>query len=116
MWLRDLPACVLVAWALAACGDDDASGPGILPFDVADLPTEEAFLSEIDRSKGWRDCFTVIRDPTLVPASRAPRMKPDELVLGLDLGEVQAAYPINYLNHHEIVEQTLEGLDLLVVW
>ncbi len=74
------------------------------------------FNAEIDRTRGHRDVFTVIRDPKLLPADRATRMHDDEPVLGLDLGRVQIAYPTRLLDHHEIVEQTLEGLELLVCW
>jgi hypothetical protein len=43
-------------------------------------------------------------------------MKPDERVLGLDLGDVQIAYPINYLNKMEIVEHAVGGAEILVCW
>ena len=79
-------------------------------------PQEQAFLAEIDRSVGYRDCFTVLRDPVLVAGADARHLNDEEMVIGLDLGRVQMAYPVNYLNAHEIVEQTLEGLDLLVCW
>ena len=100
---------------LCACADGGPE-PIAVPFSVDELPQEHAFLDQIDRTKGHRDCFPVIRDPALVPAGEAPRMSPDEMVIGLDLGAVQVAYPINLLNFHEIVEQELEGYDLLVCW
>jgi hypothetical protein len=38
------------------------------------------------------------------------------MVLALDLGTAQACYPVQYLNHHEIVEHRLAGVDVLVCW
>ena len=89
--------------------------PEVLPAAVDDLPDEAAFLAEMDKSRGHRDVFSVIQDPGFVPAS-ASGLQPGEIVLGLDLGDAQFAYPVNLLNHHEIVEHTSNGRDLLVCW
>lgn len=110
---RALPVVVLL---LAACGAARDTDPVALPADPASLGTEERFLGEIDRTMGTRDCFTVVRDGRFVPAADAPRMRPDERVLGADLGDVAVAYPILYLNQVEIVEHTAAGHDLLVCW
>lgn len=107
---------------VAACGD--ASRPSAAPVDAEPggvasapaLPSEDVFLRQIDRTRGSRDDFQVLREPEFVPAAAAPRMDPEELVLGLDLGEVEVAYPVNYLNFHEIVEHELAGLHLLACW
>ena len=107
-----LAALVLL---LAACGPG-VPEPVYLPTEGDPLPEEAAFLAAVDRSRGFKDCFEVLRDPVLVPAAQAPRMRPEELVIGLDLGRVQVAYPVLYLNYHEIVEHELEGLSLLVCW
>lgn len=87
-----------------------------IPNDAPGLPEVERFLTEIDRSRGHRDMFQVLHDPELLRAADAPGMAEFEEVLGLDLGVAQVAYPVNYLNHHEIVEHTVAGLDLLVCW
>jgi hypothetical protein len=106
---------VLALLLLCACG---VRGPESIdiPVDAASLPPDADFLAQIDRTRGFRDCFTPIRDPRLVPAADAPRMRGDERVLGLDLGLVRIAYPVLYLDHHEIVEHTAAGQDLLVCW
>ena len=106
----------LVLLVLAACSGGERPTPVVLPFAEEDLPAEKAFLERIDRSRGVRDFFPLIQDPVLVPAEQAPRMDPDELILGLDLGAVQVAYPTRLLNFHEIVEHELEGFELLVCW
>ncbi len=110
----------LLVLALLLAGACAPSPPGAiasetLPAAADDLPDEEAFLAEMDRSRGHRDVFSVIRDPDFVRASSGG-LKPGEMVLGLDLGDAQFAYPINLLNHHEIVEHTSNGRDLLVCW
>ncbi len=103
--------------ALAACGVPvDPHAPVTGPLGAAPLPPEDEFLEEIDRTRGHRDVFLPLRDPEMVPADRAPRMLPDEIVLGLDLGDAQVAYPIQLLNGHEIVEHTVAGLHLLACW
>lgn len=109
--------CLALLAALCTCGRAPAPPlPQAVPASADELPPEMRFLDEIDRSRGHRDVFTTLHDPELVPHARAPRMSGDELVLGLDLRSVQVAYPVRYLNHHEIVEQTLAGLELLVCW
>jgi hypothetical protein len=107
----------LLALLLAACrpGADGGTTSVAYPPDP-EMPAESAFLADVDRSMGFRDCFQVVRDGQFVPADRAPRMRPEERVLGLDLGDVQIAYPINLLNHVEIVEHAHAGRDLLVCW
>src|SRR5262245_10132109 len=104
-----LPACV------AACGD---AGTGAVerPVDTAAFPSEADFLRQVDRSMGVRDCFVTVRDGRFVPAAEAPRMKDDERVLGLDLGDVQFAYPVQFLNLVEIVEHRAGDRELLACW
>ncbi len=101
--------------ALAACGQGGVR-PERRPPLPGDLPDEAAFLAEVDRTRGVRDCFVPLRDPPLVPADAHHEVAPDEVVLGLDTGRAQVAYPVNLLNHHEIVEHTLDGLELLACW
>jgi hypothetical protein len=116
-------SCVLGVAALtailacaAACGPAAGGRSEEIPVDAASLPPEADFTAGIDRSRGFRDCFRPITEPELVPAARAIRMQPGERVLGVDLGSVRIAYPVNTLNHFEIVEHTAAGQELLVCW
>ena len=43
-------------------------------------------------------------------------MSDDEVVLGLEIAGEYRAYPINYLNEHELVREEIGGLPLLVTW
>jgi len=107
---------LILLLALAACGRPGAPRAVHRLPGPDDLPDEAAFLAEIDRSRGTRDGFEVIRDPRLVPAAADHGIADDERVLGLDLGAVQVAYPTRLLDFHEIVEHTVAGLDLLACW
>jgi hypothetical protein len=98
---------------VASCGPSGASPTTV---DPATLPSEAEFLAAVDKTMGYRDIFKVLRDPVLVPAADAPRMRDDERVLGLDIGSVRVAYPIQLLNLVEIVEHSVAGRELLVCW
>ena len=64
-----------------------------------------------------RDYFRVIDRPKyLSVAEAAATMADDEIVLGLDVDGNRRAYPINYLNDHELVREEIAGLPLLVSW
>lgn len=111
--MRAALLCVVVS--LSACGGH-GNGAVDLPFDAASLPPESDFLRDVDRTMGKRDCFNPVRDGRFVPAAEAPRMRDDERVLGVDLGDAQFAYPIQYLNLVEIVEHTAGDRQLLACW
>lgn len=95
----------------AACGDAPGAAPSAPP-----LPDEAAFLAQVDRTRGVRDGFVPLVDPPFVPAADAPAMRDEEMVLALEVAGETACYPVAYLNHHEIVEHRLGGVDVLVCW
>lgn len=115
---------------LAACGEGAApvaptqgTPPGGEPR--ASLVSEQEFLARLDRTRGWKDCFEVIRDPALLPADGAHGVRDGDPVLCVDVssfaapgaaGPFQACYPTALLDHHEIVEHTMAGLELLACW
>ena len=64
-----------------------------------------------------RDFFRIIDEPQYVAAEEADAfMSDEEVVLGLQVAGELRAYPINYLNAHEMVREQLGGLPLLVTW
>ena len=112
--VRAAPFGTWLALLTAACGPKSAAIE--YAVDPATLPPDAQFLAGIDRTMGTRDCFTPVRDGRFVRAADARRMRPDERVLGVDLGSAAVAYPIQYLNLVEIVEHTEAGQELLVCW
>ena len=114
--LLPMLAVILGALCIVACGGPETTVPVARPPAPGEMPDEATFLAELDRSRGHRDSFDVIRDPEFVSADAPHGLVSDEMVLGLDLGTAQVAYPINLLNFHENVEHTLAGIDLLVCW
>jgi len=64
-----------------------------------------------------RDFFQVIEHPKYVPANEAElMMADDERVLGLCMQQVCLAFPTNYLDYHEMVQDVVAGVPVLVTW
>ncbi|MCG3135827.1 MAG: hypothetical protein HMLKMBBP_03593 [Planctomycetes bacterium] len=132
---RTAPALIVFAMVLpAACGQAPSAAPNEPgpPAAAPDAPraplTEAQFLAELDRSRGTKDCFDVIRDPAFLPADGPHGVRDDDRVLCFDAapfaasgapgasGPLQACYPTALLDFHEIVEHTMAGLELLACW
>jgi len=107
-------AALLSTLVAAACGPVSSSAE--TRVDPATLPSETQFLAQVDKTMGYRDWFKPVRDPVLVRAVDAKRMRDDERVLGLDLDGARIAYPIQFLNLVEIVEHVVAGREILVCW
>lgn len=64
-----------------------------------------------------RDFFRAIERPNYLSVHEATRfMSDDEIVLGLEVDGQFRAYPINYLNDHEMVREEIGGLPLQITW
>jgi len=63
-----------------------------------------------------RDCIPAIDDPVYVPAAEADFMAPDTIILGIDYGGEQRAYPLPIMDHHEIVNDEVGGQPVAVTW
>ena len=84
--------------------------------EVVDLETQEARDFRIV-SVLPRDAIPAISDPKFVPASTAATWMQDaEQIIGLEVGDVVKAYPINMLSRHEIVNDVVGGVPLAVPW
>jgi hypothetical protein len=83
-------------------------------------PDFDAMLARIDNKPPMvrpRDAFEVIDPPRyLRPDEAADAMSDDEVVLGLEVNGLCRAYPINYLNDHEMVREQIAGLPLQITW
>ncbi len=84
----------------------------------ADLDPEREILREAkaDPRTQKPDAFPVLRNPVYAGALEAPNMDPVEWVLGVAVGKTVLAFPVNILNQHEILVDTVEGAPLLVCW
>lgn len=54
--------------------------------------------------------------PAIAAASAATHLTDGEPVLGVQIGDAARAYPVRYLNYHELVNDTLGSTPLVVVW
>src|SRR5687767_2172285 len=62
------------------------------------------------------DAIPAIDSPQFVPADQADFMRLDEPVVGLLIDGVAKAYSTWYLDHHEIVNDTVSGSPVAVTW
>jgi hypothetical protein len=87
------------------------------PLD-ADLAPEREILKEAksDPRNQKADSFPVLRGPTYTGVLDAKRMDPEEWVIGVVIGKTPVAFPVNVLNHHEILVDAAEGVPFLVCW
>jgi hypothetical protein len=83
-------------------------------------PEPDPVLSRVVNSPPMakpRDFFRIITRPTYFTVDESDgSMVDDEVVIGLEVAGEVRAYPINYLNEHEMVREEIGGLPLLVTW
>ena len=73
-------------------------------------------LDEIQSGGPPKDGIPALTAPKYVPAAEADFMRDDELVIGLAyLGEARA-YPLRIMSWHELVNDRLGDLPILVSW
>ena len=86
----------------------------------ADNPEDDAILRRIVNSGPMarpRDAFRVIERPEYLSVEQAAdSMSDEEVVLGLELAGDCRAYPINYINDHEMVREQIGESPLLITW
>lgn len=61
------------------------------------------------------DVIEPIYEPVVVPAHEAT-LKPQELVMGVEINGEARAYPVGILRFREMVNDTLGGVPILVTW
>ncbi len=62
-----------------------------------------------------RDAILPVYRPRFVPAARAG-LRPDELVIGVEIAGEARAYPVGYLNFREMVNDRIGPVPFLVTW
>lgn len=83
-------------------------------FDGRSIPLSEATSTEIE---ALRDRIPPIEQPVYVAAADIDILADEDLILGYVTDSGQAyAYPVKILNFHEIVNERLEGVPLVVTY
>ncbi|MCH8186267.1 MAG: DUF3179 domain-containing protein [Chloroflexi bacterium] len=57
-----------------------------------------------------------LRNPPTIPAAEADYMQPDDRVLGASINGEHRAYPMRIVNAHEMVNDTLGGEPISLLW
>ncbi len=119
---RSRAGLALVVFAIAA-----VSLWGVLPgafaqgvskwqreFPQTDFETRVIELSEIDDDGNTRDSIPPVREPKYIPAREAKDIGPLEPVLSIGIDGDFRAYPLRILLWHEIVNEEIGGVPVLI--
>lgn len=90
------------------------AGRGQKPFDVTRhlIP-----LAGILGGGPPRDGIPALTDPAFISAAEADeKLKPSDLVIGVEFGGVAKAYPIGILTWHEVINDTVGDKPVMVSW
>ncbi len=63
-----------------------------------------------------KDGIPAILEPTFIQAAEANFLNPQDQVIGVDVGGQARAYPIRILNWHEVVNDTINGIPVVVTF
>ena len=139
-----LSLCLMLALAAGGCADPSAKSPsGIedISASEADASAEESASSaqpaspelspgsaegstpsvqtEFDRdglSIGPGSGFVVLDNPAVIPGEQATWLAPDELILGVIVGDKARAYPISQMAYHHIANDQIGREPYLVTY
>lgn len=95
-----LTAALLAGWFLSGFSLDNAIVP----------------KNEILSGGPPKDGIPAIMEPQFVTADKVDFLRDDDPVIGIVIGAVARAYPIRILNWHEVVNDTLNGIPLVVTF
>jgi hypothetical protein len=63
-----------------------------------------------------KDGIPAILNPVLIPSEHAGFLNSDDQVIGVNVGGEAKAYPIKILNWHEVVNDTISGVPIVVTF
>ncbi len=63
-----------------------------------------------------KDGIPALTDPEMVPVREASHLRDDDRVVGVEIGDRVAAYPIRALTYHEAVNDVIGGTPVLIVY
>jgi hypothetical protein len=100
-------AALLLLWLALPAGAEPRRENGFL------LDSQRIDVAEIQAGGPERDAIPALTDPVHVPAADSP-WDSDEVVIGVALGGEARAYPLSILVWHELVNDRLGGVPILV--
>jgi hypothetical protein len=63
-----------------------------------------------------KDGIPAILNPEFIPLEQADFLNPDDQVIGVKIGSETRAYPIKILNWHEVVNDNISGVPIVVTF
>lgn len=72
--------------------------------------------SRIVQGCARRDCIVAIDEPTMRPWGMGFPYRDEELVMGVQVGNSSRAYPLRILNYHEVVNDRIESIPIVVTY
>ena len=63
-----------------------------------------------------KDGIPAILEPKFISAAKVAFLSPGDQVIGIELGGQVRAYPIRILNLHEVVNDTVNGIPIVVTF
>lgn len=116
-WLGAAALLALTVWAFGPTTPSSTADPGIRvgARDAYDPVTAGEPLPDGFRQLLPRDGIQPIYDPRFVPATGVDWPGATE-VIGVAVGGEAKAYPVSFLNRHEMVDDFIAGEPILVTW
>lgn len=87
-----------------------------IPLLGFDLSNSSVPREEIRAGGPPKDGIPALTDPKVVPKQKAAYLSDSDRVLGVAISGKARAYPLRILNWHEIVNDTLGGMDFVVTY
>lgn len=78
--------------------------------------TPREIIEEVFRDSIPPDSIRPIYHPEIVPAREASFLRPDELVMGVEIAGESRAYPVRIMRVREMANDELGGVPILVSW
>ncbi len=96
-----------------------ATGAGAVPALAAwDFDSEDCLLSwdQVEAGGPPKDGIPALTDPEMLAAGEADYLDGEDIVIGVAHGDEARAYPLRILNWHELVNDTVGGMHVLVTY
>ena len=88
----------------------------IVPLTAFNLDNAIVPRDEILSGGPPKDGIPALLNPNFFKAGEANFLKPDDGIIGVESGGEARAYPINILNLHEVVNDTINGIPIAVTF